>query len=168
QKLSQAIRQSATAVTITDTDGRIEFVNPQAEKVTGYSASEVLGQHPMMFKSGIHPAEFYSAIFENLRAGHEWVGEICNRNKKGDLYWEHASIAPVLNQEGKTTHYILVNEDITERKQIEEALKKAKMAAEAANVAKSDFLANMSHEIRTPMNGIIGMTGLLLDTGLSE
>ena len=167
QKLSQALRQSASAVTITDTEGRIEFVNPQFEKVTGYSASEVLGKHPMMFRSGIHPAEFYSDIFETLRAGHEWVGEICNRNKKGDLYWEHASIAPVLNQEGKTTHYILVNEDITERKQIEEALKKAKVAAEAANMAKSEFLANMSHEIRTPMNGIMGMTGLLLDTGLS-
>ncbi|MGO9013696.1 MAG: PAS domain S-box protein, partial [Dissulfurispiraceae bacterium] len=168
QKLSQAIRQSASAVTITDTQGRIEFVNPQAEKVTGYSASEVLGQNPMMFRSGIHPDEFYNSIFETLRSGHEWVGEICNRNKKGDLYWEHSSIAPVLNQEGNITHYILVNEDITERKQIEEALKKAKTAAEAANVAKSDFLANMSHEIRTPLNGIMGMTGLLLDTGLSE
>ncbi|MGO9106426.1 MAG: PAS domain S-box protein, partial [Dissulfurispiraceae bacterium] len=168
QKLSQALRQSASAVTITDTEGRIEFVNPQAEKVTGYSASEVLGQHPMMFKSGTHPDEFYNSIFETLRSGHEWVGEICNRNKKGELYWEHSSIAPVLNQEGKITHYILVNEDITERKQIEEALKKAKTAAEAANVAKSEFLANMSHEIRTPLNGIVGMTGLLFDTGLSE
>ncbi len=168
QKLSQAIRQSASAVTITDTQGRIEFVNPQAEKVTGYSASEVLGQNPMMFRSGIHPDEFYNSIVETLRSGRGWVGEVCNRNKKGDLYWEHSSIAPVLNQEGNITHYILVNEDITERKQIEEALKKAKTAAEAANVAKSNFLANMSHEIRTPLNGIMGMTGLLLDTELHE
>jgi len=84
------------------------------------------------------------------------------------LFWEQATISPLTDEFGTITHFVAVKEDVTEKKRILAELVTAKELAETANFAKSDFLANMSHEIRTPMNGVIGMTGLLLETELSD
>ena len=86
----------------------------------------------------------------------------------GTIRWIHDRGFPVRNEAGEVYRFAGIAEDITERKQEAEELQQAKEAAEAANKAKSEFLANMSHEIRTPMNGVLGMTGLLLATELSE
>jgi two-component system, sensor histidine kinase and response regulator len=167
RNLQQAVEQSPVSIVITDLMGTMEYVNPKFSETTGYSFDEAVGQNSRMLKSWETPAELYRQIWESIRAEVSWHGEILNRKKNGELYWESVSIAPIKNPAGGTTHYLGVKEDITGRRLMEAELVKSKEAAEAANRLKSEFLANMSHEIRTPMNGVMGMADLLGDTDLS-
>lgn len=121
-KLSLAIEQSANIVMITDAEGNLEYVNPKFTEATGYSAAEVLGRNPRFLKSGVQDREFYRELWATILSGRQWQGEFHNRRKDGTLFWEQASIAPVLNAAGQITHLIGIKLDITERKEAEEAL----------------------------------------------
>ena len=170
KQLSQAVEQSPVAIVITNTRGVIEYVNPKFIETTGYALEEIIGNNPRLLKSGHTTANEYKHLWETLASGSEWFGEFHNKKKNGTLYWESASISPILNTQGIITHYIAIKEDITERKIIEQQLILAKEKAEESDRLKLAFLANMSHEIRTPMNGILGFTELLKDqkTSLEE
>jgi len=166
--LSRAIEQSPVSVMITTPDGTIEYVNPYFESISGYSAKDAVGSNPRILKSGRQSGSFYRQMWQTLKDGKPWSGEIINRRKDGGLYWERVHISPVFDEKEAIVHFVGVKEDITEHKQALEDLNRAKQDAEAASVAKSQFLANMSHEIRTPMNGVIGMLGLLMDTDMTD
>jgi PAS domain S-box-containing protein len=168
RKLSRAVEQSADSVIITDTKGRIEYVNPKFTEVTGYTHEEVSGKFPYILYEGEVPDVIYKEIWSHISKGEDWKGEYYNKKKNGERYWEYATISPIVDEKGNITHFVYVKEDITERKQFENELLSAKEKAEDANMAKSQFLANMSHEIRTPMNGIVGMAQLLTLTDLNE
>jgi signal transduction histidine kinase/CheY-like chemotaxis protein len=112
---------------------------------------------------------FYTELWQTILSGKTWLGELQNKKKNGEIYWENAAISPVINNEGEITQFIAVKEDITQLKSTLTDLKIAKEKAEEANALKTEFLHNMSHEIRTPMNGIMGFSNLLCDLeGCSE
>jgi PAS domain S-box-containing protein len=168
KKLSMAIEQNFASVVITNAEGFIEYVNPKFTEISGYKSEEVLGKKPSIVKSDVHDDLFYSKMWNQIKSGEKWQGEICNRHKNGVLYWEQVNISPIKNAKSEISHFVAVKIDITEKRKAEEELHLAKEAAEAANKAKSEFLANMSHEIRTPMNAILGFAEVMAARATDE
>ena len=163
-KLSMSIEQSPSTIVITDVDGNIEYVNPKFCEITGYSTEEAIGQNPRILSSGKIAVEVYQEMWNTIKSGEVWRGELLNKKKNGDLFWEWATIAPIRNEEDEIINYIAIKEDVSLHKQMQAELIIAKNKAEESDKLKSAFLANMSHEIRTPLNSIIGFSELLADS----
>ncbi|MBS0357208.1 MAG: PAS domain-containing protein [Proteobacteria bacterium] len=179
RKLAQAVEQSPGNVFITGLDACIEYANEAFLRNTGYSRDEVLQHNPRFLQSGRTPPATFQSLWRALQHGETWKGELFNRRKDGSDYTALSIITPIRQADGRISHYVAVQEDVTERQRnleeldryrhhLEELvtirtleLAEAKSAAEGANVAKTAFLANMSHEIRTPLSGIIGMAHLV-------
>ena len=123
RQLSQAVEQSPVSIVITDTSGKIEYVNQKFTEVTGYSFKEAAGKNPRILKSGELSAETYKELWDNITSGKTWSGEFHNRAKNGELFWELANISPIFGADDKATHFLAVKEDITRRKQVEAALR---------------------------------------------
>ena len=166
-KLSVVVEQSPAIVVITDPDGNIEYVNPMFVEVTGYSAEEARGQNPRILKSGLMSKKVYEELWQTILSGGVWSGELQNKKKNGEFYWDQAVISAIRNKENVITNFVAVKVDITEQKKIFAELTAAKEKAEESDRLKSAFLANISHEIRTPMNGILGFAQLLKEPHLT-
>jgi two-component system CheB/CheR fusion protein len=122
RKLSFAIEQSPVSVIITDLQGQIEYVNSHFTMVSGYLPEDVIGQNPRILKSGKVPDNVYKELWETITAGREWKGELLDKRKDGELYWEYATISPIRDDDGNITNYIAIEEDITKRKQAQDEL----------------------------------------------
>jgi PAS domain S-box-containing protein len=168
RQLSRAVEASPTSIIITDTDGSIQYANPKFTEVTGYTLEEVLGENPNILKTDQTPLETHQQMWEAISSGREWRGEFCNRKKNGETFWELASISPIEDDDGNIRFYVAVKEDITDRKQTQEALRIAYDQAMEASRAKSQLLANVSHELRTPLGGILGYAELLKNGAFGE
>ncbi|MCF6149382.1 MAG: EAL domain-containing protein [Candidatus Kuenenia sp.] len=119
-KLSRSIEQSPNAVIITDVNGNIEYVNPKFVQMTGYSAEEVIDKNPRILKSGTRSPEEYKELWDTITSGGEWHGEFQNKKKNGEFYWASASISAVKDQDGVVKNFIGIQEDITEKKRLQE------------------------------------------------
>ena len=167
KKLRVAVEQAPAIVVITDPKGDIEYVNPMFTTSTGYTAEEAIGQNPRILKSGLMPDSVYLDMWQTILSGRIWDGELHNKKKNGELYWDQAVISAIRNKEGVITNFVAVKLEITEQKKLLNDLIKAREKAEENDRLKSAFLANISHEIRTPMNGILGFSQLLKESHLT-
>ena len=122
RKLSKAIEQSPVSVVITNPNGDIEYVNEKFCRLTGYLLEEVIGKNTCILKSGRQDNKFYEELWKTILSGKEWKGEILNKKKNGELYWESSLISPLHNNNGDITQFIAIKEDITEQKKIRSEL----------------------------------------------
>ena len=169
--LASAIEASPVGISIVDPsrpDYPLTYVNPAFTQMTGYSAAEVEGTNCRFLQGADTSEEQVNKLRETISANGEDRFEMLNYRKDGTPFWNLLQVSPVFDEEQNLEAYVGIQQDISKRKHAEVELQQAKESAEEASRAKSEFLANMSHEIRTPMNGVIGMTNLLLDTGLDR
>ncbi len=131
-KLSQAVEQSPAVVVITDREGTIEYVNPRFTEVSGYSFEEAVGRNPRILKSEKTPPSLHKELWETITSGNIWKGEMVNRNKSGEEIWEYVSISPILSDTNEITHFVAVKENITERKKMEDEMRKAGFLSDIA------------------------------------
>jgi two-component system cell cycle sensor histidine kinase/response regulator CckA len=156
RKLSAAVEQSPVSVIITDAAANIEYVNRKFTEVTGYSREEVIGKNPRILKSGEMPEEVYRDLWSKISSGREWRGELLNRRKNGELYWEFASISPMRGPDGAITNYIGVKEEITERKRLEQQLIQARKMEAIGRLA-----GGIAHDFNNLLTVITGYSDLL-------
>ncbi len=176
RKLSRAVEQSPSTVVITDTQGNIEYVNPKFTELTGYTFDEARGKRPSIVKSGQTPPEVYRDLWDTIRSGREWRGELLNRKKSGELYWERVSISPIVDSQGVITHYVAVKEDVTQRKaaEVERERLLGEIQSRAAELdstvaelrrlreQQEDYIRAVSHDLRNPLTAVQGQAELLL------
>ncbi len=134
KKLDTAIRQSPLLIVMTDPEGNIEYVNPKFCQVTGYTVEEVLGKTPHLLSSGTTPKATYEQLWQTITAGKEWHGELYNKKKNDDRYWENVVIAPIFDENQNITNFLGMKEDITGRKLAEE--ERERLIKELQNAAE--------------------------------
>lgn len=125
RQLSRIVQQTEDTVVVTNRDGVIEYVNPAFERRTGYTKEEALGKTPRVIKSALHDDQFYKVLWDTILKGNVFQGEIANRKKNGELFYEVKTITPLRDAQGSLTHFVATGKDITQHKLDEEKLLKA-------------------------------------------
>lgn len=123
--LTAALESAANGIMITDRQAVIQWVNGAFTTLTGYAAEEVVGRTPRILQSGRHDQAFYRNLWQTILTGKVWRGEIYNRRKDGSIYLEEHVITGVRSAEGTITHFVDIKQDVTRRKQLEDALREA-------------------------------------------
>ena len=167
--LSRVVAESPSSVIITDPQEIITYVNPRFTRLTGYTMEEVIGRHPRFLKSDVMPADSYTELKKSIISGREWRGELLNRHKSGSLYWEAVWIFPLRSETGEIINFVAVSEDISGRKQAEEAIQalNGELAAraadlEAANRELEAFNYTVAHDLLSPLQWIGGYSRAIL------
>ncbi|ATX80547.1 PAS domain S-box-containing protein [Mariprofundus aestuarium] len=153
RKLSQAVEQAGESVIITDKHGTIEYVNSSFTRITGYLPKDVLGNNPRVLKSGNQNPEFYKLLWNTISSGNIWHSAIIDRRKDGSQYPALMTISPILNEGEEITHYVGIQQDMTNHEALEEKFRQAQKME-----ALGTLVGGIAHDFN---NMLAGMTGNL-------
>jgi two-component system, sensor histidine kinase and response regulator len=156
-----AIDQAGQAVVITDRCGSIVYVNPAFTRMTGYTAQEAIGRNPRLLKSGKQDPHYYEALWNTIRAGRTWHGELINQRRDGSFYTEEMTIAPVLDSKRNIVQYIALKQDVTARR--EAAKKSSFLAAIVASSADAISGTTLDGKISSWNEGATAIYGYRAD-----
>ena len=162
KKLTAAIEQSPIMIMITNMAGDIEYVNPLFTEISGFTREEVSGQNARILSSGQESVHIYRELWQTILSGQIWRGELLNKKKNGELFWESLVISPILNGQNEIGHFVAVMEDVTQKRKHHEALKQREEDLRQANITKDKFFSIIAHDLKNPFNAIIGFASLLL------
>ena len=158
QIVSLAIEQAGETILITDPTGKIQYVNPAIETVSGYSSEEVIGKNSAIFNSGQQDEAFYQNLWETISSGRVWKGRLINKRKDGRLYTEAATISPVFDAAGKLINYVGVKRDITAQLELTAQFQQAQKMESVGRLA-----GGVAHDYNNMLSVILGYTELALE-----
>jgi PAS domain S-box-containing protein len=156
-RLAIAVQNTADAIILTDIQGKIQYVNPAFEKITGYSRAEVTGRNISILKSAKHDSSFFQQMWDCLKRGKVWRGRFINQKKDKSLYQSEATISPVKNTAGQITNYVSVQRDVTREIQLEKQLRQAQKMEAIGTLA-----GGIAHDFNNLLLGIQGNISLSL------
>ncbi len=162
-KLSTAVSQNPAAIVITDLKGNIEYVNQQFSVISGYTYEEAIGNNPRVLNSGFHPVEFFKDMWDTILSGKTWYGEIYNKRKDGLLFWEAATIAPILNDKNEIINIVAIKQDVTDRKLAEIELVENQKKLKELNETKNKLFSIIGHDLRGPIGNLKSFIEVIID-----
>ncbi len=149
--MAAALDQAADAVIVTDSSGFICYVNRAFTTTTGYGADEAIGQRPSMLSSGKQSPSFYRRMWKGIQSGQHWESEMIDRRKNGELYPCHLEIAPVTNADGRVTHFVGLQRDLTQHKLLENQMRQSQKME-----AIGTLTGGIAHDFNNMLAGIMG------------
>src|SRR5262249_49297402 len=149
--LVQALESARDGILVPDGPGALLKGNQAPEALTRYRREELIGQTPRLFKSGAHPPEFYERMWRTVLARGSWQGELTNRRKDGGLRQTSMTISPIVDPQGRLTHFVAIQRDVTERKQLKRQLLQAQKMQSVGTLAGGG-----AHEVNNLLAGVNG------------
>lgn len=155
----------SSIVAITDKDGNITYVNDKFCEISQYTRAELIGQNHRIVNSKYHPQDFFRNLWDTILAGQVWQDEIRNRAKDGAYYWVHSTIVPFLTEKGRPYQFVVIHNEITQRKQLEEALSSLPQRIIAAQESEREWI---SREIHDDLGQSLATLKMLIQTGFQD
>jgi two-component system, cell cycle sensor histidine kinase and response regulator CckA len=153
RRLVAAVEQASETIVITDTEGRIEYVNPAFERTTGYTREEAIGQKPSLLKSGRQDSAYYATLWQTIARGEIWKGHFVNRRKDGALYEEEATISPIRDGRGAIMSFVAVKRDVTREAALQAQLRQAQKMEAVGTLA-----GGIAHDFNNLLQALLSST----------
>jgi PAS domain S-box-containing protein len=158
-RFANAIHFTVNPIEITDVSGKIIYVNPALERISGYRKEELLGKNPSILSSGLHDKSFWKKAWETILAGKVWTGEVVNKRKNGKLFYAELLISPIIGPQGEVIGFLGSHRDITEKKRLEEQLVRSQKMESIGTLA-----AGIAHEVGNPLTSISSVVQVIQRT----
>ncbi|MHB1050770.1 MAG: two-component system sensor histidine kinase NtrB [Bacteroidota bacterium] len=155
-RFSEVIHRTVNPIQITNTEGKIIYANPAYVNISGYSKEELLGKNPSILNSGKHSREFWNRVWSQILTGQQWVGQIQNKRKNGELFYTELVISPIIDEDKKVIGFLGAHRDITEQKILEQQIVRSQKMETFGTLA-----AGIAHEVGNPLTSISSIVQIL-------